>query len=368
VIAQMPENPVVVVFGAAGAVGASLSRDLATDEGLSLRLVDVDTAAIDDLRSERVEVISADLLDPREATDACRGARLLMNCLSFTFFDQTLATAIDQRADYADLVSEPSAEQAAAAEAAGIVAVPGLGLSPGLTNVIVRHASEEIELDSVEILFAIFREIAPSRGALDTIVWEAGEFSPDRNYFEDGRLVPAGPADAGRTIDFGGDFGVLDVYVRPHPEPKSLPRNFPTIRHCSVRGTWQPELMAELAVLNKYGLLDEENGPRTKEAIWSRRGGIGGERYFGQIAARIEVRGAAGGDRVRRTYDIVVPPDGSTYPLTGTCAGIGVRLLAHRPRDRAGVLEPEVFFDPHEYLERLEQQGVISVVWRDEPD
>ena len=78
-------------------------------------------------------------------------------------------------------------------EAAGIVAVPGLGLSPGLTNVIVRHASEEIELRSVEILFAIFREIAPSRGALDTIVWEAGEFSPDRNYYEDGRLVPGGP-------------------------------------------------------------------------------------------------------------------------------------------------------------------------------
>ena len=71
---------------------------------------------------------------------------------------------------------------------------------------------------------------------------------------------------------------------------------------------------------------------------------------------------------MRRTYDIVVPPDGSTYPLTGTCAGVGVRLLARRQRDRAGVLEPEVFFDPHEYLERLEQQGVISVVWRDEPD
>jgi saccharopine dehydrogenase-like NADP-dependent oxidoreductase len=364
----MPDNPLVVVFGAAGAVGASLSRDLASDERLSLRLVDVDTTVIDDLRSERVEVIKADLLDSREVAKVCHGAGLLMNCLSFAFFDHVLATAIDQRLDYADLVSEPTAEQAAAVEAAGIVAVPGLGLSPGLTNVIVRHASEEIELRSVEILFAIFREIAPSRGALDTIIWEAGEFSPDRNYYEDGRLVPAGPADAGRTIDFGGDFGTLDVYVRPHPEPKSLPRNFPTIRHCSVRGTWQPELMADLAVLNRYGLLDEENGPRTKEAIWSRRGGVVGERYFGQFAARIEVGGATAGARVRRIYDIVVPPDGSTYPLTGTCAGVGVRLLARRQRDRAGVLEPEVFFDPHEYLEALEKQGVISVVWRDEAD
>jgi saccharopine dehydrogenase-like NADP-dependent oxidoreductase len=364
----MPDNATVVVFGAAGGVGASLSRDLAADESLSLRLVDVDTTAIDELRSDRVEVIGADLLTPRDAADVCRGASLLVNCLSFPFFEQTLAIAIDQRLDYADLVSEPSPEQIAAVRDAGIVAVPGLGLSPGLTNVIVRHASEELELHSVEILFAIFREIAPSRGALDTIVWEAGEHSPDRNYYEDGRLIPAGPADGGRTIDFGDDFGVLDVYVRPHPEPKSLPRNFPTIRYCSVRGTWQPELMADLAVLNKYGLLDEENGPRTKEAIWRRRGGISGQKYFGQFAARIEVRGTRAGDRCRRTYDIVVPPDGSTYPLTGTCAAVGVRLLVGRERDRVGVLEPEVFFDPREYFDGLDRQGVIGVVWRDEPD
>jgi saccharopine dehydrogenase-like NADP-dependent oxidoreductase len=364
----MSNNPTVVVFGAAGAVGAALSHDLATDESLTLRLVDVDTTAIDDLRSARVEVIRANLLDRRKAAEVSHGAALLMNCLSFPFFEQTLALAVDQRLDYADLVSEPSAEQAAAVEAAGIVAVPGLGLSPGLTNVLVRHASEELELHSVEILFAIFREIAPSQGALDTIVWEAGEHSPDRNYYQDGRLIPAGPAEGRRSVDFGGDFGVLDVFVRPHPEPKSLPRNFPSIRHCSVRGTWQPELMADLAVLNKYGLLDEENGPRTKEAIWRRCGGVSGDRYFGQFAAQIEVRGRVSKDRVRRTYEIVVPADGSTYPLTGTCAAVGVRLLTRRQGGRAGVLEPEIFFDPNEYLDGLDRQGVIGVVWRDEAD
>jgi hypothetical protein len=126
--------------------------------------------------------------------------------------------------------------------------------------------------------------------------------------------------------------------------------------------------MADLAVLNKYGLLDEENGPRTNEAIWQRCGGVIGERLFGQFAIRIEVRGTTGGDRVRRTYDLVVPPDGAVYPLTGTCAAVGVRLLAHRQRDQAGVLEPEVAFEPHEYLDGLKRQGVISVVWRDEPD
>jgi hypothetical protein len=69
---------------------------------------------------------------------------------------------------------------------------------------------------------------------------------------------------------------------------------------------------------------------------------------------------------VRRTYELVFPPDGSTYPLTGTCAAVGVRLLARRERDRAGVLEPEVFFDPDEYLAGLRSQGVIDARWRDE--
>lgn len=127
----MSDEPTVAVFGAAGAVGASLSRDLSTDESLSLRLIDVDTTAIDELRSDRVDVIRADLMNPREAAEACQGAGLLMNCLSFAFFEQTLAIAIERRLDYADLVSEPSPEQTAAVEAAGIVAVPRIGAEPG---------------------------------------------------------------------------------------------------------------------------------------------------------------------------------------------------------------------------------------------
>jgi saccharopine dehydrogenase-like NADP-dependent oxidoreductase len=362
----MPDRTTVVVFGAGGAVGAALAQALADEPDLSLRLIDIETEPLEGLRSECVEVIRADLTDLDAVVEVCQGASMLMNCMSLTHFERIFDFAVDQRLHYADLISEPSDAQRVRAKTAGVVAVPGLGLTPGLSNILVRHASQELDVHRVEVLFAVFRTIAPSRGALDTVIWEGGEHCPQRCYYEDGRLIPAGPTDGRRTVSFGGQFGTIDVYLRPHPEPRSLPKNFPSIRYCAVRGTWQTELMAEIAVLNKYGLLDQEHGPRTTEAIWQRSGGITSEEFMGQTAVKVEVIGTDGGDAVRRTYDVILPQEIPCYPLTGICAAVGVAQIAHHAADVAGVLEPEVFFDPQQYLAGLRRQGVIDVQWRDE--
>ena len=364
----MADEAKVVVFGASGAVGAALSSRLAQADDISLRLVDVDTSAVETLASDRVEVVQCDLSDRRSAAKACEGASMLMNCLSLTHFDHVFDLAAEHGLDYADLISEPSEDQIARAEAGGILAVPGIGISPGLSNILVAHAAKELEPYAVEILFAIFRTIAPSRGALDTVLWEAGEYCPERNYYDAGQLIPAGPTQGGRVVDFGRGFGTLEVFVRPHPEPKSLPKNFPSIRFCAVRGGWQPEMMADLSTLNRLGLLDQEHGPATKEAIWSRWGGVTSERYAGQSTALVEVRGIKAGVCVKRTYDLGLPTEIPVYPLTGIVAAPAARLIARRRCDRVGVLEPEVFFDPYEYLTELKRQGVIDLRWRDEPD
>ena len=67
-----------------------------------------------------------------------------MNCTSFAWFDEVIALAIEAGVDYADLLSEPTPAQQAAVRAAGITAVSGLGATPGLSNVLVRHAADAL--------------------------------------------------------------------------------------------------------------------------------------------------------------------------------------------------------------------------------
>jgi lysine 6-dehydrogenase len=362
-------RPLVTVLGAAGAVGAALSEDLAGDESLDLRLVDLDTAAIAHLASDRVEVVSADLFDQEAADRVCQGASILMNCLSLVFFERVLDLAIRHRIDYADLISEPTAEQAKRAVEAGILAVPGLGISPGLSNVLARHAANDMELLSFEVSFALFRSPAKSRGALDTLVWEIAEYCPERVVFQDGELVHVAPFDGTRKVDFGPGVGELEVLVRPHPEPKSLPKNIPSLRFVAVRGTWHPKLVADFEVLNRYGLLaDEETVAATKEAIWRRMGGREIEEFVGARASLIEARGIKDGVPIRRVYRSRSPEDLQSYPLTGICAAVAVRLMLRRNPSLVGVLEPESVFDPDAYLAGLDEQGVIHVEWIDVED
>ncbi|WP_432515069.1 saccharopine dehydrogenase family protein [Kineococcus sp. SYSU DK001] len=363
-----PVEPLVVVLGADGAVGRALAEVLVEAGGVPLRLVDTREGGMGRFAGPGVEVVVRDVFAPGAAEEVLAGATLLVNCLSLLAFDEVFDMALRAGVDYADLISEPSEQNARDASARGITVVPGLGMSPGLTNVLVAHAATGLRPEEVDILFVVQRAMASSRGALDTMLWEGGEHSPERSYHLDGRLVPVGPFDGGRVVDFGPGFGEQEVFFRPHPEPKSLPRNFPSIRYAAVRGCWQPEAMTALKVLNELGLLAQDTVDATREAIWNRIGGREDPRYHGQSASRVEVRGvSADGRRVQRTYTVRRPFEEHSYTLTGKVAALGVKLLARQARTTTGVVDPEVCFDPEEFLREVEEQGVVRVSWTDEP-
>ena len=78
-------------------------------------------------------------------------------------------------------------------------------------------------------------------------------------------------------------------------------------------------------------------------------------------------RGAEGS--VRRTYDVSHPIDWGqegTGRMTGTCAAVGAQLLGRHGRTQAGFVDPEVYYDPEEFLAELAKRETVEVVWRDE--
>jgi saccharopine dehydrogenase (NAD+, L-lysine-forming) len=358
----------IVVLGGAGEVGAPLSADLAA-------CGEVDELVVADVDRDRAEAVAAaagrpaaavglDLSDTSRALALLDGADVLVNCTSFTLFDAAIELAIKARVDYCDLISEPSEEQRRAVRDAGITAISGLGATPGLSNVLVRDAADSVDaIEEAHVSWASFRTIAPSPGLLDTILWELAEDCPTRRYFQDGRLRRAGFMEGSKTVEFAPPVGRQSVYYVPHTEVTSLPRHFRSLRFCAVRGTWRPELMEDVRILNKYGLLDAGALEETKARIWER---FGGKRDAAPwtLFVNVETIGTRDGEQVRRTYQVSHPLDWGqegTGRMTGICAAVCAQLLGRHGRTEAGFVDPEVYYDPREVLAELEQRGTVTV-------
>jgi saccharopine dehydrogenase-like NADP-dependent oxidoreductase len=359
----------VVLLGGAGEVGSEVARDLAA-------VAEIDALVIADVDAERAHAlarevdrrgVTATTLDVRDrprALELLAGTDVLMNCTSFALFDDVLDLALAARVDYADLISEPTSQQRRSAESAGIAAISGLGASPGLSNILVRHAAEELdELRTVEISWISLRTVAPTPGLLDTILWEVSENCPTRTYYKDGRHKRAAFLEGSRLVEFAPPVGRQFVYYVPHPEVRTLPRHFPTLRDCAVRGSYRPELMADMRVLERYGLLADGALAATRQAIWDRCGGARDSTAW-VLCLNIEISGVREGEPVHRTYDVSHPlewGERGIARMTGLPASVGVQLLARHGRRATGFVDPEQYYDPFEFLAELERRNGITV-------
>lgn len=366
----------VLVLGGAGEVGGEVASDLSTCPEIDeLVIADLDgkrarniVAQLPHADGRSPSAIGLDVRDRRRALEVVSGVDLLMNCTSFELFDDVIDLALRAGVNYADLISEPTELQRRAAEQAQITAISGLGASPGLSNVLVRHAAEELdELHEVHISWVSFRTVAPTPGLLDTILWELSEDCDTRQYFQDGRFERAASLDGSRLVPFASPVGPQRVYYVPHTEVTSLPRHFPTLRCCAVRGSWRPELMEDMRVLQRYGLLSAAKLESTKRTIWER---FGGQRDSAPclLYVNVEIIGSRDGQVVRRTYDASHPLDwGQTgvARMTGITAGVGAQLLVRHGRIASGFVDPEVYYDPYEFLEELGRRRAINVGWKE---
>ena len=235
---------------------------------------------------------------------------------------------------------------------------------PGLSNVLVRQAADELdELREVDISWISLRTVAPTLGLLDTILWELSEDCPTRRYYRNGRYRWAAFLEGSREVEFAPPVGRQFVYYVPHTEVTTLPRHFPTLRDCAVRGSWRPELMQDIRVLNRYGLLTEASLESTKRAIWDRWGGLR-DRASWMLYVNVETVGTRGGEVLRRTCRISHPPEWDEHGMarmTGIPAAVGVLLLARHAGAAAGFVDPEEYYDPQEFLAELERCDGIKI-------
>ena len=371
-----------LVLGGAGAVCKETTRDLAQYSDLEeIVVADYNVAAaqalVEGLGDPRLKVLSFNADAYEEMLRLFPEYDVVVNGLPFKYDYPVNRACVEVGVDGLDLSSDdPQFALHEEALKKDMLFVPGMGATPGITNMMVRRASEVLDrMETVDIFFAAFRCLAPAPGLLATTLWE---FNPEEEeraevFFEDGTWHPTPPLSGERVIRFHHQIGEQKVYYVPHDESNTLPRSFPTLRRAAVRGCFPPHVMALMGALMRGELLSSRpvrigdteipaieavrrllaDSPFSKEnPVWA----------YGLV---VEVNGERAGRWVTCTYRSKHPPqeewggESAYFKNVGIPLSIGAQLIARRQTDGKGVLPPEQAFPTEPFFAELARRGIV---------
>jgi lysine 6-dehydrogenase len=376
----------IIVLGGCGAMGSEVTRDLARSsdfEEIVIADADVQKAhrLAEELGSGRVRAEQIDVSDEAALAEKLRGFDVVANCTTYHFGLIATRAAIRARVNYLDLGglfnTPKQLELDDEARAAGVTICLGCGATPGVTNLMTRHAADQMDqVDEVHIAFASFRSIAPSAGLLDTVL---DEFSPDsrRFYWEDGKFIEVPAFSGAKRVKFSDPVGEIETFYVPHSETHTLPRLLGKGLHrVDVSGTWRPEIMQALRLFADLRMTGDQSiqfdGHEIKSKAFLRQhilqtcGDFGGDGEWAFLL-NVEVLGRRDGKPIRIISNTKHPPradwgTAATARMTGIPASIAAQKLARGEAMRKGVIAPEACFKPAPFFAELTKRGIqVSV-------
>lgn len=370
-----------LVLGGAGAVCKETTRDLAKYSDFDeIVVADRDTSALDavlkPIGDPRLNARFFDADNYQAMLDLFPEFDIVINGLPFKYDYAVNKACVETGVDGLDLSSDDPQfglhEHALEKE---MLFVPGVGATPGITNMMVRRASEILDrLDEVEIFFAAFRCLAPAPGLLQTTLWEFNPDEQDRQevYFEEGEWHPSPPMSGGIKVRFHEHIGEQTVYYVPHDESNTLPRSYPDLRRAAVRGCFPPHVMDIMGALMRGGMLSNRavriDGMELPAidivanllaaSDFSRENPVWG---YGLV---VEVTGQRNGRRTMCRYRSHHPSaevwggESAYFKNVGIPLSIGAQLIAGGQATGRGVLPPELALPSGPFFDALAQRGI----------
>jgi saccharopine dehydrogenase-like NADP-dependent oxidoreductase len=341
-------------------------------------------AAVEALDDTRFVASQVDASSAAAVTALCRehGITHVLNAVDPRFVMPIFDGALAADADYLDMAMSLSgpgvrlgdAQFAAAGqwESAGRLALVGIGVEPGLSDVFARYAADHLfsRIDEIGVrdggnLVVEGYEFAPSFS-----VWTTIEecLNPPVIYERDRGWYTTEPLSEPETFDFPGGIGPVECVHVEHEEVLLMPRWLDAERVTFKYGLGD-ELITILRTLHTLGL-DGTDPVRVKGVEVSPRDVVAavlpdpatiGPRMKGKTCAGVLVTGTGKDGRPRSTYLFHVSDNEETMAEYGAqCVVwqtavnpvVALELVATGVWSGAGVLGPEAF-DAQPFLDLL---------------
>ncbi|HET8602346.1 MAG TPA: saccharopine dehydrogenase C-terminal domain-containing protein [Marmoricola sp.] len=389
-----------ILLVGAGAVGSAIAAIAARRDFFSALVV----ADHDPARSEkavagldgRFAAARVDASSAEAVASLCREHRIthVVNAVDPRFVMPIFTGALEAGADYLDMamsLSQPHPEtpyekpgvmlgdeqfaQTAAWETAGRLALVGIGVEPGLSDVFARYAADHLfsSIDSLDVrdgadLVVAGHDFAPSFSIWTTIE----ECLNPPVVWEDGAWHTTAPFSEPEVFDFPEGIGPVECVNVEHEEVLLMPR-WIDCRRATFKYGLGTEFIDVLKTLHKLGLDRTEPvtvggrpvSPRDVVAACLPDPASLGPQMSGKTCAGLLVTGTGTDGRPRATYLYHVVDNAWSMAEYGhQCVAwqtalnpvVALELLADGRWKGSGVLGPEVF-DAVPFLDLLGEYG-----------
>lgn len=375
----------VIVLGGCGAVGSVAVKTLAAHDMFSSVVIgdmNMDRARdiIADLGSDKVSALRLNADDPESIRSAIAGCDVVLNCVGpfYKTVKTILGVVIESGINYVDICDDVDVTleilaMDAAAKSADIIALIGMGSSPGATNLLAKLAHDTLldETDSIDIFHTHGGEAIEGEGviahrfhcmSIDIPMFLDGSLTYVKYFEQDGIALR-------QTFDFPVVGRNIPLYPYPHPEQVTLPR-YLQVKQVTNKGSVLPNeyynLTRDLCGLGLAGreALDVKGASvipydfavsyilRERERIL-RQTGFEGPSGCCSVVAKGRKDGKYQEYRFHMASRSQALGEG-----TGIPAAMGVILMQQGRISGTGVLPPEACVDPMEFV------GLISKVMK----
>jgi saccharopine dehydrogenase-like NADP-dependent oxidoreductase len=395
-----------------GTVGEAIAREASSREWCEqLVLADYDVSRPAAIQSElgdesRFPVERIDARDAGAVADLARrsGATLVMNAVDPRFvmpiFDGALAAGVDYM-DMANSLSLPhptdpftkpgvklADEQLGKAgdwEAAGRLALIGMGMDPGLSDVFARYAADNLfdQVDEVHIRDGGDLHIPGFAFAPVFSIWTTIEecLNPPV-VWQDGDWQTTEPFSAPEEFPFPEGVGPVECVNVEHEEVLLVPRWLPHVRRVTFKYALGSDFIEKLKLLHDIGL-DRTDPVDVRGTKVSPRDVVAavvpdpvtmGDKMVGRAIVGTWVIGSKDG-KPREVFLYQMADAAETLRTTGSqVVGwqtgfnpvLAMELLANGTWSGSGVLGPEAF-DAAPYLELMDHYGIHHAMVEMEP-
>lgn len=369
-----------------GVCGLVCAEHLAHHPGLDRliladRRTDGAQALASRLADERVAVEQVDGTKPEALRPLLRDADVVVATMPWRLNRIVLETAAAVGTPYVDFGmpfdgTGPEFDAASKLCAdAGIPALVGMGMEPGISDVFAMHAAAG--MDRVDEVHVYDGDTASVPGLELFSTWSPVDLLDEMRVpaavFDDGRITFIPPMSSHRTFEFPDPVGSLTVYKTNHDETYFLPMGIPTLRRASFNIFIDPAWVEAATTLRKLGLLRAEpidvRGVLVHPLAFIASAlpmpvGLA-DRIRGYACFVVEVSGEKGGRpaKVRLwsglAYEDAFRQHGTnaTAYMVGTGGAVAAELLLEGKVPTKGIVIPEQL-DPDAFLHRLKETGI----------
>ncbi len=353
----------VGVLGAAGTIAPAIVHDLAlSDEVERIGLLDLDgeRAAAVALRHGGGKATSS-VVDARVEDALVRAlgeVDVLINAASYRVNLHAMRACLAAGCTYLDLgglywMTGRQLELGDEFGRAGLLALLGIGSSPGKTNLMAQRAVEVLgvepgQVEKIEIVAGGRDPVTGDGGrlrppyALQTLL---DELSLSPIVLREGRPIEIEPLRPGGVVDFGEPIGRADTIYTLHSELRTFADSF-GCRSASFRLSLAPPLLAALRDLV---------GVPAEDAAAARAAGSPSNETVS--IHLVKVTAESGASVTVRARTEPWSGLGGSIVSTAAPAAAAVRLFARGSLDAVGALPPEQCIEPGELFAELASRG-----------